>query len=620
MSTLRRQSLAAVFALTVLSSFALWAEPVINSFQSFITVESSSKLIVQEVINVTSDGQSIKHGIYRDFPTQYSSPNGQIIIQFRLLDTELDGEEIPNFKKDLSNGIRIYIGDRNHTLAPGNYTFKLTYSVQGELGYFKDHDELYWNVTGNGWGYPILNAKAVVRLPKNAFEHITAYTAYTGYQGSTGKDFQATLDKDDQTVVFETTQALSPSQGLTIVVGWKKGFVKEMSFLQSGNNLLLVIFAIGVLLVFIYYVWAWRNYGVDGPSRVIIPLYEPPEGYTPAALRYISKMGYDKKVLVSSIINLAVKGYLKISEVSGFFSSTYTLNKEPNFKGALSPEETILAQTLFSSGNSLELKQQEKLHTMETEFAENLSTNYEKKYFVLNKGYVGLGMLLSVMVLVALCIINPKVWPSIMIFLFLCPTTYVLTALSNDRTLQKIWSAVGLVLYVGFFIAIIYFILQPVLGPITAEIFCLMFLVLNILTGLFAYLLKRPTAAGQKLDEQIEGFKLFLNATEKDRLNFRNPPNLTPALFERYLPYALALGLEQQWAEKFTKILEQANFQPHWYVGSNAMAFNSLAFTSSLSNSFTSAVSASATAPGSSSGFSGGSSGGGGGGGGGGGW
>ena len=157
-------------------------------------------------------------------------------------------------------------------------------------------------------------------------------------------------------------------------------------------------------------------------------------------------------------------------------------------------------------------------------------------------------------------------------------------------------------------------------------------LVIVILTGiivinyLFYHWLKAPTRAGRKVLDKIEGFKMFLSATEKDRLNLMNPPERTPELFEKYLPYALALDIEQAWTEKFADILSQAGeagraYSPAWYSGSKWSAFGASDFTSSLASSFSDAISSSSTAPGSSSGSGGGgSSGGGGGGGGGGGW
>jgi len=150
-----------------------------------------------------------------------------------------------------------------------------------------------------------------------------------------------------------------------------------------------------------------------------------------------------------------------------------------------------------------------------------------------------------------------------------------------------------------------------------------------VLHIVFLYLMKAPTYAGRRLLDQIEGFKMFLGAVDSDRLNRAMPPQQTPVVFEKLLPYALALDVEQDWANKFSGVLTAASTVPggsstvyatSFYVGTSGGGFGGANFASSFSNSFTSAISSSSSAPGSSGGGGSGGSGGGGGGGGGGGW
>ena len=149
--------------------------------------------------------------------------------------------------------------------------------------------------------------------------------------------------------------------------------------------------------------------------------------------------------------------------------------------------------------------------------------------------------------------------------------------------------------------------------------------VIVFINALFYHLLKAPTLMGRKLMDKIEGFKLYLSVAEKERLNILNPPERTPELFEKYLPYALALDVEHEWSEQFATVLAASavggRYRPSWYNGNSWRTDGIRGVTSSLGSSLTGAISSSATAPGSSSGSGGGgSSGGGGGGGGGGGW
>jgi uncharacterized membrane protein len=154
-----------------------------------------------------------------------------------------------------------------------------------------------------------------------------------------------------------------------------------------------------------------------------------------------------------------------------------------------------------------------------------------------------------------------------------------------------------------------------------------------LVNGLFIFLLKAPTVAGREILDQIEGFKMYLGVAEKDRLNLENPPERTPQLFEMFLPYALALGVEQKWSEQFAGVLAAAgavpgqnNYSPAWYSGDSWSHVGAASFAGALGGSLAGAISSASTAPGSGSGGDGGggggggSSGGGGGGGGGGGW
>jgi len=146
-----------------------------------------------------------------------------------------------------------------------------------------------------------------------------------------------------------------------------------------------------------------------------------------------------------------------------------------------------------------------------------------------------------------------------------------------------------------------------------------------VINVIFYSLLKSPTRLGRRIMDRIEGFRMYLATAEEHRLGKLHPPEKTPELFEKYLPYALALEVDQEWSEKFADVLQRAalneGYSPHWYHGNHWDGMHTGSFASNLGSSMSSAISSSSTAPGSSSGFGGGgSSGGGGGGGGGGGW
>jgi len=167
------------------------------------------------------------------------------------------------------------------------------------------------------------------------------------------------------------------------------------------------------------------------------------------------------------------------------------------------------------------------------------------------------------------------------------------------------------------------------LTKVTSLSFCIFLVASGILHGVFVHLMKAPTFAGRRLMDQVEGFKMFLGSVDGDRLNRAAPPQQTAEVFEKFLPYALAMDVEQDWANKFSGVLSAAGtapgssgsaYTPSFYSGSSWSSFSGAGFASSFGSSLTSAISSSSAAPGSGSGGGGGGSGGGGGGGGGGGW
>ncbi|HXX17281.1 MAG TPA: DUF2207 domain-containing protein, partial [Candidatus Eremiobacteraceae bacterium] len=166
----------------------------ILDYHSDIRVQQDASLLVRETIHVLSAGIEIRHGIYRDFPTRYKDRLGNsYVIHFEVVEVSRDGQPEKFHVEDQVNGERIYIGDENVILAPGEYTYTLVYTVNREIGFFADHDEIYWNVTGTGWLFPIAHASATVTLPGNIPVSSLRMDGYTGPQGAHGKAFTSSV-------------------------------------------------------------------------------------------------------------------------------------------------------------------------------------------------------------------------------------------------------------------------------------------------------------------------------------------------------------------------------------------------------------------------------------------
>ncbi len=617
---------------------ATFASEAILDYHSDIQVQRDGSMIVTETIQVQAEGNRIKRGIYRDFPTTYKDRfNNRYRVAFELLSVQRDGRSEPRHTESLSNGIRIYVGASNVYLKNGIYTYSLRYRTNRQLGFFDDHDELYWNVTGNGWEFPIQRASARVALPSGVPAEQITTEAYTGPQGARGNAYQAEVDYDGG-ARFTTTRALGNREGLTIVVGWPKGHVTEpsreqqMDWFLTDNQAALAGFG-GCALLLLYYLLVWRAVGRDPEAGIIMPLYSPPKNYSPASMRYIRRMGYDDKTFTAAIVNMAVKGYLKIKESA---SGTFTLEKTGNLKGKLAMGEGAIASALFGSGaNSVTLKQvnHAKIGKALKVHKRSLKGDYEKVYFQTNSRYLVAGILLSIVVIAASILMLPgEEQQGMALFFTLWLTIWTIGVFALVLNAYKGWKgvpaggslfgALGNTLFAIPFVAAEIGALTMLIYEVSL-VYPVTFISVLLINFYFYQWLKAPTLAGRRLLDKVEGFQLFLSVAEGEELKFRTPPEKTPELFEAYLPYAIALDVEQAWAERFSEVLGHTDeeYRPGWYRGHSWNHNNLTGFSSAVGGAMSSAISSSSTAPGSSSGGGGGgSSGGGGGGGGGGGW
>ena len=559
--------------LSLFLSTAAFSDERILSFHSDVRVFTDGMIEVTETIQVQAEGNQIRRGIYRDFPVEYEDRLGnnyEITVEPIAVQRNGNSESFKTVRN--RRDIRVYFGRSDYFIKPGVHTYTYRYRANRMLGFFDEHDELYWNVTGNRWAFPIDKASATVTLEFDAPRDQIMVEGYTGRLGSNGQEYGRYMDEAGA-VHFSADKALPAAHGLTIVVGWPKGLIVEPSLFQRlgwllSDNRNLLIALLGLALLVAYYVPVWRKHGKDPDEGVIVTRYDPPKSFSPASLRYIRQMYYDDKVMTAAIVNLAVKGYLEIKKKG----KTHSIMKvgTGQLRPLMAAGEKELYAALFKDDDTVTLKDfnHELLGKAREEHKNSLVKDYKQNYFQTN-GALNIPAIVIVIVAAALAL-----------------------AAGNGPT------------------------------PLVIATVILMFLIMVF----FAIIMKRPTLRGRKLLDEMLGFKDFLEIAEKEELNLRNPPEKTPELFESYLPFALALGVDQQWSERFASLLasiRQPNgdaYSPSWYNG-RWNSSNLSKATNSLSSGLNTAVSSSVVAPGSSSGGGGGGfSGGGGGGGGGGGW
>lgn len=611
----------------------LCASERIIEFRSEVKIEPDGWLDVRETITVEAQGNQIRRGIYRDFPTIYTGKFGvRRTVDFEVVEILRNGVSEPwkENRKAVSNGVRIYVGDANRLVPHGLQIYTLHYKTNRQLYVGPDFDELYWNVTGQDWAFPIEKAVAQIQLPPGA-GYLSA-EAYTGRTGEKGTDWRL-LSSSRNAPEIVTTRTLAPGEGFTVSVTWPKGYLDPSVHSESLSDMaadnLPVLGALGLLAaVLVYYLVVWILVGRDPPRGIVVAQYGPPKGFTPSAVRYVLGFGrVDEKSFTAAVLQLAVQGAIRIVQTGGKFTLART-----DTAAELLPGQKKFLSTLLGGAEQVELVQTNhaQLQRARLELTKWLRSDFERGYFFRNSGYWLVGVLLSLLP-AGLSMLGASEIGGALFMLFWLTfwtigTSALLSAVFTKFRSGEIVGGLGLFLFSIPFVAG-WFFGAFMLLQMTSLWMVAVFVTGSVLNLLFYHLLKAPTLEGRAVMDHIEGFRHYLAVAERDRLDLENPPERTPALFEKFLPYAVALDVEQRWAKQFTEILEAAAYQPAWFSGSDFSRVGSAGLAVTLGSTMSRAVASASTSPSSSSGSSGGSgsggggsSGGGGGGGGGGGW
>lgn len=600
----------------------------ILSFKSNIVVGKNASLRVTETIKVIAKGEKIKRGIFRSLPENRNLNGKNFRVKYDIIAVKKDGLSEDYHVQNENGYENIYIGNKDIFLPVGIYEYEITYQTENQIGFFDKYDELYWNVNGNAWNFAVDTISATVSLPSGA--SILQYSCYTGVYGSNSQN--CISEKISNNKIIWAANNLDAEEGLTIAVGFNKGGIlppPPPGFLkQYGILIFLVLAFIGLMM---YFYKAWSEYGVDPQAPVVYPQFDTPQNLSPASLGYLKEGSFSNRLITASIVNLAIKGYLKITERddSQFFglssTKTFALEKLKESDVYLPKEESVLMDKLFAEGDFFEIEEKydDKVKYMLDDFKSNLKFQHDNFLDEGNNRFkLGLpALIISAVYGIGLFFCGPKnavigLWLYFILLFFFVVFTFLVKGYSVSS--RFVWF-MPFILFC-FFSGTVDFNFD--LKEDCNYLICFIFLVLSFIAlVVYSYLIKKPSKEKLETQSLIEGYKMYIGAAESEQLKFFNSPNMTPELFEKILPFAIVLGVDEIWGQKFSSMLKLASmtYQNNWYYGSsfNSSSFGNT-FYSNLSNSITSA-STQASSGGSGSG-GGGSSGGGGGGGGGGGW
>ena len=557
------------FALLLVGAPAFASSETITNFKSISSLDSSNVLHVHEKISVDFGGIS-HHGIYRDVPVIRRGSEGAFYYSFSLIGTS-------DTVQKSSNGdyIRLRLGDSNNTLS-GIHDYTIDYTLSPVALATSGNDRVFLNATGDKWEYPILNAQYELTLPAKP---IAAPDCYAGQSGSTEKLCSITVAGN--TITALSTQTLFAGSGLSVDASLPANTFSTylVANKQPPADLLLsIIFDLltfaAIVLAIVGISLAIRGI-LKKRRQTVVAWYEAPDALAPAQIGLLSDNKSALQELSATLLDLAVRGYIKISLISEqkwYRKADYRFDKLKDFTDLKNYESSLI--DLFFGGADMTVTMSQVTIKMAT------SSTSPQKIKDINK-QIGQG---------------------------LKDAGYYNYIPSSGSIYQLVYHLIFFIIWVGILLSSL--MRDTAFGAsITPIIIAAIVIVVQII------LLARHarlTEAGLSEWAKVEGFKLYLKVAESDRINFSDAPAKTPERFNALLPYAVALGVEKEWAKQFEGIdLSQSS---SWYSG-DTNALGAAAFAGSFSSGFSGAMS---------SGFSGtsggGSSGGGGGGGGGGGW
>lgn len=545
----------------------------ILSFASSIAISRDASIAVTETIGVDF-GAEEKHGIFRTIPFRYETETDSVSVPIDIESVMMDGQSIAFDESSSGDTVVAKIGDPERTIS-GRHQYVIQYSAAAAVNFFDDHDELYWNVTGHDWEVPLRNVSADIHFSETPPPGVvTQLRCLTGPIGSTAADCQSDITAAGATV--------SASDAVTVVVGWPVGIVtkpdnyedlRAAGGLVSGFSslsafqraLILSVNGLGAIVIIIGFIGWWLRQGRDPKSRsTVVVQYDPPGELRPGEVGTLFDERAETRDVIATIIDLAVRGYLRIEEIEkdrmlGLRTKRdYRFMKQRDYRqdSSLKAFEQSLLISLFADGDQVELgKLKGSFHQDVQHVREALYTQLVRDGFFSS---------------------NP------------------------DSIRKAFWIGGAIVTFLGFFLIPLYIFIVPIAG------------VAALVMGKF---MPQRTIKGVDAAWHARGFRQYLETAEKYRLQWQEKEKI----FETMLPYAMAFGVAKQWTTAFQGLSQES---PSWYVGSPGSTFNSLVLWSALSDfSSVAAKSFSPPAASGSSGFGGGGfSGGGFGGGGGGSW
>jgi uncharacterized membrane protein len=566
---------------TIFSLFVLLAAAPANaqSIEQILDFHVDAELTSDRMLTITETikydfGNLQRRGIFRVIPERYNRFGAKYRYRYEVGETLMDGRPVDQQVTREGSSIRIRLGNPDITIT-GVHTYTITYTTDRAINDFPEDGvrELYWNVTGNEWQVPIQKASVTLQGPGKASDLI----CFTGPFGSTSQDCAITsggnvVEAGTNPSAIQSMPELLPYHGLTVAIRWPEELIAPLTWQKRLSQFAADNYWLSFpVIVFILMYGIWYSKGRDPKGRgTVIAEYEEPRGLKPIEMDALLNQHISNRAVAATVLDLGRRGYLKIvfegdpTKPSWGKKVKFTLKKLKEADAKMEYFEDILFQKMFGWKDTLDVSE------VNGDVAVAIQGMKKAVFTTLEK---------------------KKLFGK------------------NPAVTRTIWMTIGFFILFGSIYVAPFGIFLGISCAVSAL----------IILG-FGWFMPRATREGAIAREEILGLKKFLSVTETDRIKFHNAPETRPEQFERFLPAAVAFGVEKQWAGHFEKL----HIKPPSYVEGNTAGWTALSYSNFADSFYSQASSSAFRAPSSSgsggSGFSGGGSGGGGGGGGGGSW
>ncbi len=505
-------------------SFNCFANERILNYDVVLDVQKDSSIIVTEKITINVEGDKVKRGIVRSLPTSDD-------VKYHLISVNRNGRYEPSFIERLGGFFEINTGDDDYLQIYKNHTFEIKYRVYNAIKSYKDIDELYWNVTGNDWIFPIDNIRVEVKLPDGL--KILQESSYIGTMGSREKGLY-------ENSIFSSPRSLEAGEGITIAVGFEKGYLTFKSY----DRLLISLAVLFLIIIITYCAISWFITGRGLKRAVAYPRFDKPKDLTAAQAGEIYFMGKKKNRLsVISLFDMAIDKFIFIKEVG----KNYLLKKS-GLKEAENREEQIFENTYgeeieFSDGYN------NKIEIFNSRISDYLK-EIDAKYFKTNTKFFLFGIGIFILSFLCLFFVNNDFSfslenPDNVSMIVLCVLTSVfLFEVFSEK------SNIIFKIFLGIFVGNYFVVLITDIGGTNSLILIVFSIISLIILFIFRIFIKRYTEDGLNVMAHLRGLKMFMAETD-----IANRDSYSLSDMEALIPYAIIFNIEDKWSKKLEALL-----------------------------------------------------------------